>query len=109
METTLPYDIESENVLLGSVIHNKEEYDKVSKYFVNKNVFYQDKALLLWNRITEMRRSKEHIDTLTICSSVNKSDSDKGLTKYYITKCTSNACSNGAAEFYAIRIYEKYL
>ena len=109
METTLPYDIESEDVLLGSVIYNIEDYDKVSKYFVNKNVFYQNKALLLWNRITEMKRNKEHIDTLTICSSVNKNDSNKGLTKYYITKCTSNAASKGAAEFYAVRIYEKYL
>ena len=42
METTLPYDIDSEDVLLGSVIQNIEEYDKVSKYFRNKEVFYQE-------------------------------------------------------------------
>ena len=42
METTLPYDIDSEDVVLGSVIHNMEEYDRVSKYFMDDDVFYQD-------------------------------------------------------------------
>jgi replicative DNA helicase len=108
-ETTLPYDIDSEDVVLGSVIHNIEEYDKVSKYFSDKDVFYQDSAKLLWKRITEMKRAGEKIDTLSVCSTVTKKDSEKGLSKYYITGCTSNTCAKGAAEYYASRIYEKYL
>ena len=82
MEMTLPYDIDSEDVVLGSVIYNIEEYDKVAKYFMDREVFYQDKARLLWERITEMKREGEHIDTLTVCSTINKQDSDEGLTKY---------------------------
>ena len=109
METTLPYDIESEDVVLGSVIRNIEEYDRVAKYFTDRDVFYQNKAKLLWERITEMKRSGEKIDTLSVCSSVTKKDSSRGLTKYYITGCTGNACSKGAAEYYATRIYDKYL
>tara|TARA_R110002020_G_scaffold179533_1_gene373190 strand:- start:676 stop:2010 length:1335 start_codon:yes stop_codon:yes gene_type:complete len=109
METTLPYDIESENVLLGSVIRNIEDYDKVSKYFMQDGVFYQDKAHLLWRRITEMKRSGEQIDTLSVCATITKSDSSKGLSKFYITGCTSDTCAKGAAELYAIRIYDKYL
>ena len=109
METTLPYDIESEDVLLGSVIRDTEEYDKVSKYFRKKEVFYQDKAQLLWERITDMKRQGQVIDTLSVCSSVTKKDAGRGLSKYYITGCTGDTCAKGAAEFYAIRIYEKYL
>ena len=109
METTLPYDIESEDVVLGSVIHNIEEYDMVSRYFMDKDVFYQDKAKLLWDRITDMKRRGELIDTLSVCSSVTKKDASKGLTKYYITGCTGNTCSKGAAEYYANRVYDKYL
>ena len=109
METTLPYDIESEDVVLGSVIRNIEEYDRVAKYFTDRDVFYQNKAKLLWERITEMKRNGEKIDTLSVCSSVTKKDSSRGLTKYYITGCTGNACSKGAAEYYATRIYDKYL
>ena len=109
METTLPYDIESEDVVLGSVIRNIKEYDKVAKYFVERDVFYQEKATLLWNRITEMKRKDKHIDMLTVCSSIGKSDSNKGLTKYYITKCATDTCVSDATEFYATQVYEKYL
>ena len=109
METTLPYDIESEDVLLGSVITNIEDYESVSRYFMERDVFYQDKAELLWKRITEMKRKGEHIDTLSVCSTITKSDSSKGLTKYYVTGCTSDTCAKGAVELYAIRIYEKFL
>ena len=109
METTLPYDIESEDVLLGSVIQNTEEYDKVAQYFMEEDVFYQDKAKLLWKRIVEMKRNGEYIETLSVCSTITKKDSDEGLTKYYVTGCTSDTCAKGAAEYYASRIYEKYL
>ena len=109
METTLPYDIDSEDVLLGSVIQNIEEYDKVSKYFREKEVFYQIKAQLLWQRIVEMKRQGQNIDTLSVCSTVTKKDTSRGFTQYYITGCTSNTCAKGAAEYYAMRIYDKYL
>ena len=106
---TLPYDIETEDVVLGSVIAHKHEYDKVSKYFTKDDVFYQKKAKLLWDRVVAMKREGQHIDTVTVCSSITKKDSNKGLTQYYVTKCTSNVGANGTAEFYATRIYEKYL
>ena len=109
METTLPYDTESEDTVLGSVIKDIKEYDKVARYFTDKDVFYQEKAKLLWKRITEMKRKGEHIDTLTVCSTITRQDSDRGLTKYYITGCAHSECSKGASAFYANRIYEKYL
>ena len=106
---TLPYDIETEDVVLGSVIAHKHEYDKVSKYFTKDDVFYQKKAKLLWDRVVAMKREGQHIDTVTVCSSITKKDSNKGLTQYYVTKCTSNVGAKGTAEFYATKIYEKYL
>jgi len=77
----LPYDIETEDSVLGSVIMYNEEYDKVSKYFINKNVFYQKKAFLLWRKITEMKKNGEPIDTLTVCTSITKEEAKEGLTK----------------------------
>ena len=106
---TLPYEADTEDVVLGSVIKHKEEYNKVSKYFTKDDVFYQKRAKLLWDRVVSMKREGQHIDTVTVCSSVTKKDSEKGLTAYYITKCTSNVGAKGTAEFYATQIYEKYL
>ena len=105
----LPFDTDIEDSVLGSVILYNEEYENVSKYFVNKNVFYQEKAYLLWKRISEMKKRKEPIDTISICTSITKSDSSKGLTKYYVAQCTSDVGAKGNASFYANKIYEKYL
>ena len=109
MELTLPYDSETEDVVLGAVIHNKNEYEAVSRYIPNVEVFYQTRAQLLWNKITKMRRDDKHVDMLTVCSSLDKKDNNKGLTSYYVTKCTSDLPAKGMAEYYANKIYEKYL
>ena len=66
MGAPLPYDKKTEDVVLGSVIHNPEDYDSVAKFFTNKDVFYQPRAQLLWEKITEMKREGQHIDTLTV-------------------------------------------
>ena len=109
MENALPYDKCTEDVILGSVIVNNGEYESVAKYFANINVFYQKKARLLWCRVRDMKRDGQEVDTLTVCSSITKKDVDKGLTKYYITGCTSSTCLRGATELYATKVYEKYL
>mgnify|MGYP003634368940 FL=1 len=109
MEDALPYDVMTENAVLGSVITNSGEYEAVARYFTDIEVFYQHKAKLLWRKIKQMRRDKQTIDTLTVCMSVTKEDIDGGLTKYYITGCTSETCTKGMTELYANQLYEKYL
>ena len=109
MELNLPYDSATENSILGTVINNPAEYDSVSKYITNSQVFYQDKARRLWYKIGQMRKAKENIDLLTICSSLNGTDSKIGVTSYYVTECTGNSSSAGTAVFYANQLYEKYL
>ena len=106
---TLPYDTELEDSVLGAVISYSEEYDSVSRYFLDRDVFYQKRARMLWDKITAMKRKKEHIDTLTVVSSICKEDAINGLTPYYIAKCTGNFGAKGTASFYANKIYEKYL
>ena len=109
MENALPYDEVAEDVVLGSVIAHPEEYTEVARYLTNIDVLYQNKARLLWRRIQEMSRNGQKIDTITVCSSITKKDIDKGLTKYYITGCTSEPALKGMASFYANQLYEKYL
>ena len=56
-----------------------------------------------------MSRNGQRIDTITVCASVTKKDIDRGLTKYFITGCTSESANKGMAKFYANQLYEKYL
>ena len=109
MDNALPYDDATENVVLGSVIANPGEYEVVSRYFIDISVFHQKRARLLWNKIKEMKRNCQHVDTLTVCTSLTKKDIDKGLDRYYITGCTAEPCVAGFTELYASKLYEKYL
>lgn len=72
MDNALPYDDATENVVLGSVIANTGEYEVVSRYFTDINVFHQKRARLLWLKIKEMKRSGQNVDTLTVCTSLTK-------------------------------------
>ena len=81
----------------------------VSKYIMNKDVFYQDRARKLWYKITEFKKTNQMIDMLSICSALNAHDTKVGLTAYYVTQCTGEETAPGAIEYYANQIYEKYL
>ena len=111
MDSALPYDELTENAVLGCLIAYPDEYNKVSKYFIDPDVFYQKKAKLLWNRIKEMKHSGQYVDTLTVCTSVTKKDINQGLTKHYIVCCATddNKPLRSMTELYASKLYEKYL
>tara|TARA_Y100001972_G_scaffold28520_1_gene35064 strand:+ start:4211 stop:5551 length:1341 start_codon:yes stop_codon:yes gene_type:complete len=102
-------DESTENVVLGSLILNPDEYNMVAQYVPENEVFSQKKSKKLWEKITKMRQTSQHIDTLTVCSSITTDDMNSGITKSYVIDCTSNACMVGATEAYAQKIYEKYL
>ena len=106
---TLPYDEAAENGVLGAVITHEGEYEAVSKYFTDTEVFYQKKAGLLWKKIKSMIRNKEKVDTLSVSMSVNKKDMQRGLTKHYVVTCTGGSCSKGMTEYHARTLYDKYL
>ena len=105
MELTLPYDSEMEDAVLGSIISNEEYFDKVEKFFVNKEVLYQTKAQLLWDKICQMKKEKTLIDTLTLCSSISSHDQNQGLTKWYIASCSSGNNMTVMPELYASKLY----
>ena len=109
MELTLPYDSSMENAVLGAIIRYPEEYDVVSKYFSNDEVFYQDKARLLWRKLKKIINQKEKVDMIAISSSLTKKEVNKGLTAYYITLCYGEAPAKGGTIYYATLLYEKYL
>ena len=109
MGITLPYDKTTEDVVLGSVISHEGEYEAVSKYFTNLEVFYQDRAKLLWKKIKAMKSRHEIVDTRTVSMSITQYDIDRGLTHYYVVSCTGDICTKGMAELYAKKLYDKFL
>jgi replicative DNA helicase len=109
MDTTLPYDTNLEDSILGNIILSPQLHDEIAPYITDTEVFYQTKAQILWKKITKMIRSNEHVDMVTLCSSISKYEAEKGLSSYYITLCTKDVGLSGTAVLYAVKLYEKYL
>ena len=102
-------DVATEDVVVGSVVLNPNEYTAVSQYIPEIEVFTQKKARALWVKVGKMRSKGAHIDTLTMCASLTDNDIASGVTKGYVLDCTSNACTGGMTEVYAQKLYEKHL
>ena len=102
-------DEATENVVIGSLILNPDEYNSVAHYITDLNVFSQSKARALWVKLSKMIRNGGHVDIITICSSLTRDEIYQGVTKGYVIDCTSNPCTPGMTEAYAQKIYEKYL
>ena len=101
--------LETEDVVLGSIIANPGVYDKVCGYLIDKEVLESTRAKMLWSKIKEMKRSGEHIDMVTVCSDLSSEDKLHGLPAYYVTGCATNTCLSGTTELYARKVYERYL
>ena len=101
-------DVATEDVVVGSVVLNPNEYTSVSQYIPEVEVFTQKKARELWAKVGKMRAKGAHIDTLTMCASLTENDISNGVTKGYVLDCTSNGCACGMTEVYAQKLYEKH-
>ena len=104
-------DHQLEDALLGSIIHNPEEYENVAKYIHTDEIFHQSRARRLWNIITGLRNSKVTIDLISITDGLSPQDNKSGVDPVYIVDCS--ALGNGRCldklETYGKRLYEKYL
>jgi len=109
MNPTMPCDKSLENSVLGILILYPETYPKIRDYVVTDEIFYQDKAKLLWKKLKVMLGNKEFIDVKTVSSSLSDADINEGLTPMYVVDCTIGAGLSGAAPSYMKKLYEKYL
>ena len=109
MKPMMPCDTNLENSVLGALIQFPEVYPQIRDYITTDDVFYQDKAKLLWNKLKSMLRKKEYIDLTTISASLKDEDIAQGLTHVYIVDCTMCAGVSGSTSAYVKKLYEKYL
>ena len=107
--TVPPHDESLENALLGGVIYHPDEYYKIETYISSGDIFYQSKAKRLWRLIGIMKRNKEEISMPSICASISSDDEKNGLTQYYVIEITNDSPLKASIEYYARKIYEKYL
>ena len=86
-----------------------KKYSDVSKYIIADDVWYDVRCKTLWKLISSMVKKREHVDMITVSSSLTQSDYICGLDSVFIVDCTNNCGSSATLEVYAKKMYEKYL
>ena len=103
-----PCAIESEQALLGCMLLDNEQIDKVVHYLPHDNVFYLKQHMIIWQVIQKLRSEGKSIDLVTLTSEIPeqfKSDA----TAYDITDLPNHVASPSSAINYARTMYEKWL
>ena len=98
-----------EIAVLGGVINSPKKFNDVAKYIISNEVWEDNRCKVLWGILEAMTRKNEHIDMITISSSLDASNKVIGVDSVFIVECTSSAGSEASLEVYAKKIYEKYL
>ena len=105
----VPFSRVTEDIILGNVMNYEDVYDEVAPYLRNGEVFFQDEAKMLWDKITELKKKQVPVDLITVCNALTKEDKLLGLGNGYIVECSTNATTSDMTKVYASQIYEKYL
>ena len=108
MELNHVVDEATERAVIGGIIVNPKCYNLVLPYIPESKVFYHTNTRQLWNLLSKMSREGQHIDNITVCSSLNSEDMKMGVSKSFVVDCSSSACLETMTEVYAQKIYEKY-
>ena len=102
------YDLAAEDTTLGTAINNPKSLDKIKPY-INSTTLYSETNKAVWSLLLDMQRTDTPIDLASICSVLTEKDKKRGITPSYIVDLTMAGASNENIEFYATKVYEKYL
>ena len=109
MTKELPNDASIELAVIGSIIIYPEKYNDVSKYIISDSVWFDSRCKTLWKILSGMVKRREHIDLMTISSTLDDSDRIQGVDSVFVLDCSQSAGASSSVEIYAKKIYEKYL
>jgi len=105
----LPNDATIELAVVGAVILYPSKFNDIAKYIVSDEVWYDNRCKVLWNVLAGMIRRREHVDLMTVTSTLDEGDHIQGVDNIFLVDCTEGTGTKSTIEVYAKKIYEKYL
>ena len=105
----LPNDATIELAVVGAVILYPSKFNDIAKYIVSDEVWYDSRCKVLWNVLAGMIRRREHVDLMTVTSTLDEGDHIQGVDNIFLVDCTEGTGTKSTIEVYAKKIYEKYL
>ncbi|MAG27155.1 hypothetical protein CMI47_16585 [Candidatus Pacearchaeota archaeon] len=107
----LPSSIESEQALIGCILNDNEQIDKVMHLIPEDDVFYNKVCRLLWGIMFRLRSEGKHIDLITLSSEIPDKYKNGGNVNivYEMSGFPDIPPSPTTAPSYAKTLYEKWL
>ena len=68
----LPNDAMIELAVVGTVILYPSKFNDIAKYIVSDEVWYDSRCKVLWNVLAGMIRRREHVDLMTVTSTLDE-------------------------------------
>jgi replicative DNA helicase len=110
---TFPNSIEAEEAVIGAILlKGNDIFTKCNGWIRDGDAFYNNKTKLIWEVCSEMHRSGEAIDTVTVSQNLkDKKDMtmDSNLDMFYLTGLPEKVPTVANIEHYAKIIWEKYI
>jgi len=106
----LPHSEEAEDALLGCVMVDNSQVDRVLHYVPEDSVFYSNRNKVLWGIMQKLRGEAKPIDMVTIMSEVPDSmKNGSSNIGYHLSGLPDKVASPSMAPNYARTMYEKWL
>ena len=109
MSKELPNNASIELSVIGSIINYPSKHSDVARYIISDDVWYDDRCKTLWKILSGMVSRREHIDLMTVTSTLEIGDNVNGVDSVFVVDCTNSSGTKNTIEVYAKKIYEKYL
>ena len=104
-----PQDLKMEQAILGSLMIEKEAYDRVSE-ILKPAVFYNNSHQLMFEAIRDLEAEEKPVDFLTVTEKLDrKGHLEEVGGAIYITQLSSMVSSTAHLEYYAHIIAQKAL
>ena len=102
-----PQDIKMEQAILGSLMIEKEAYDRVSE-ILKPAVFYNNSHQLIFEAIRDLEAEEKPVDFLTVTEKLDRKGQLEDIGgAFYITQLSSMVSSTAHLEYYAHIIAQK--
>jgi len=103
-----PQDINTEEVVLGSLLLVRDAYDTVSE-IISQDVFYKETHSLIYEAISSLKSRREPADILTVTNELKKMGKlDTIGGPFVITQLTAKVASGANIEMHCRILLEKY-
>ena len=98
MNQELPNDVSIEIAIVGAVIRYPSKFNDIAKYIVTDKVWYDTRCKILWNILSGMIKRREHIDLMTVTSTLDEGNYLNGVDSLFIIDCTESCGTEGTLE-----------